>query len=280
MRRTKGEKQLDSDNPNQNLTKQVSGTKQTKPFVFPTKVDTLFSTDEDLADQDQIYAQKLLHCVITNKLFLASSQMKLNPGLLLITAEAEEDSSKRTTVATPFQAALGTGNKPMWVTMRSYLEPQEALKQFDQWFPKGVVGSSATKLSINYNAIAQAIINGEDQGKTAIETLKQTLGGETKITQDYHFDLQYVIAAYRAYIDNFQALRSTENRNLFWLEVVGWTQHQITDYDRKAYCFEERADPVIALDALEHYAEQKQADLQNLKEQLKSECSSTNTYFY
>lgn len=71
MRRNKAKKKLVNNNPKANPTKPVK--ERTKPFFFSTKVDTLFATDEDLEAQDQISTQKLLYCVISNKLNLATS---------------------------------------------------------------------------------------------------------------------------------------------------------------------------------------------------------------
>ncbi|MDP1604301.1 MAG: hypothetical protein Q8M03_13660, partial [Legionella sp.] len=150
------------------------------------------------------------------------------------------DYSGRTIIATPFQAALGAGDKPMWNMMLPYfegLEQGEALRQFHKQFPNGIKDDvSAEQLKIHYNALAFAIINDEDHGLSAIEGCRKALTSQKKITKGKHFNLQHLLAAYQAYIDNFKALVNWDNRDIFWQKVVGYVQRQMTAYDAQINC--------------------------------------------
>ncbi len=129
--------------------------------------------------------------------------------MLLIKSKAV-DYSGRIIIGTAFQAAIGTGDKPMWEMMLPYfegLEQGEALRQFDEQFLNGIEDEiSAEEIKDYYNAIALAIINDENHGLSVIEGFRKEITCQKEITQGKHFNLQHLIAAYQAYIDNFNIL--------------------------------------------------------------------------
>lgn len=181
---------------------------------------------------------KLLKHVLLGEQTEACAMIKANPKLLLIKAEAK-DYSGRTIIATPFQAAIGAGDKPMWEMMLPYfegLEPKEALRQFHEWFPKEINYTPASELQPSYNALALAIIHDEDHGQSAIEAFRITISAQKEIRQGNHFNLQQLIAAYQAYIDNYDALGTWANRNLYWNQVISYVLRQMTTYDAQVYC--------------------------------------------
>src|SRR5690606_8452103 len=45
-----------------------------------------------------------------------------------------------------------------------------------------------------------------------------------------------LIATYQAYIANSDAFANRENRDLFWQEVIGYAQRQMTTYDAQIHC--------------------------------------------
>lgn len=183
-------------------------------------------------------AQKLLNYVVRGEQDKAQALIARKPELLLIRIEAI-DYSGRTIIGTAFQAAIGAGDKPMWEMMLPYfesLEPGEALRQFHQQFPHGIEDTPASELKAYYNAIALAIINDDDQGLKAIEGFRQEITSQKEITQGKHFNLQHLIAAYQAYIDNFDALADWYKRDKFWQKVIGYIQRQMTAYDAQIHC--------------------------------------------
>ncbi|HFD2380890.1 TPA: hypothetical protein ACT96X_001406 [Legionella pneumophila] len=184
-------------------------------------------------------AQKLVAHVVLGKQDEAQAMIEKNPELLLISSETV-DYSGRTIIGTAFQAALGAGDKPMWEMMLPYfngLEEGEALRQFNEQFPNGIEDDvSAEQLKDYYNAIALAIINDEDHGLSVIEGFRKDITSKKEITQGKHFNLQHLVAAYQAYIDNFNTLANWPNRDLFWQKVIGYVQRQMTAYDAQIHC--------------------------------------------
>ncbi|STX55731.1 Uncharacterised protein [Legionella beliardensis] len=69
-----------------------------------------------------------------------------------------------------------------------------------------------------------------------IEGFRKKITCQKEITQGKHFNLQHLIAAYQAYIDNFHAFETWHNCDLFWQNVVGYVQRQMTAYDAQIHC--------------------------------------------
>lgn len=202
-------------------------------LLITTKTQGLFAK----SSLDQRAAQKLLGHVVLGEEAKARDMIAANPGLLLITSKAV-DYSGRTVIATPFQAALGAGDKPMWEMMRPYIGKEEALRQFHNWFPEGIEEApTVAVLKPKYHAIAKAIIDDVDKGKSAIESFREEITRQKKIKHGKHFNLNHLVAAYAAYIDNFEALDSWDNRDSFWRKVIGYVQRQMTAYDAEVHCF-------------------------------------------
>lgn len=222
-----------------------------KPSFFTNKdLANLSLTSKTLhsvvfSELNQRAAQQLLAHVVKGEKDKALAMIKQNPGLLLIKSKAV-DYSGRTIIGTAFQAAIGVGDKPMWEMMLPYfkkledkglIEQGEALRQFHEQFPNGIEDEvSAEKLKDYYNAIALAIIHDEDHGHFVIEGFRKEITRQKEITQGKHFNLQHLIAAHQAYIDNFDALDNWDNRDLFWRKVMGYVQRQMTAYDAQIHC--------------------------------------------
>ncbi|HAU1150629.1 TPA: hypothetical protein JBI12_01530 [Legionella pneumophila] len=190
------------------------------------------------SELNQRAAQKLLTHVVKGEQDKAQALIEKNPGLLLIKSKAV-DYSGRTIVGTAFQAAIGSGDKPMWEMMLPYfecLEQGEALRQFQGQFPSGIEETPAAELKAYYDAIALAIIHDEDHGLSVIEGFRKEITCQKEITQGKHFNLQHLIAVYQSYIDNFHALGNWNNRDLFWQKVIGYVQRQMTAYDAQIHC--------------------------------------------
>lgn len=184
-------------------------------------------------------AKTLLTHILKGEQNEAKVMIKTNPHLLTIRSSAT-DYSGRTIIATPFQAAIGAGDKPMWQMMLPYfdgLEVGEALRQFNEQFPNGIEeDDTAEDLIPHYNAIARAIINDEDLGQSAIKAFREYISAQKEIHQGRHFNFQHIVAAHQAYVDNFDALKNWNNRDLFWQKVVGYAQRQMTTFDAQVHC--------------------------------------------
>jgi len=185
---------------------------------------------------NQHAAQKLLTHVVLGQQDKAEAMIKANPKLLSIKTSAI-DYSGRTIIATAFQAAIGAGDTPMWEMILKYLEKDEELKQFNEQFPNGIEDDvSAEDLKPYYNGIASAIINNEDNGTLAIEAFRKEITAKKEITQGKHFNFGHLVAAYQAYIYNFDALENWPNRAKFWQKVIGYVQRQMSAYDAQVLC--------------------------------------------
>jgi len=188
---------------------------------------------------NQRAAQKLLTHVVLGEQDKAEAMIKANNKLLYIKTSAK-DYSGRTIIATPFQAAIGAGDKPMWEMMLPYfkeLDKGEALRQFYDQLPEGIEGDvSAEELKLYYNDIASAIIKDDDNDLSAIERFRKEITSQNEITQGKHFNLQHLVAAYQAYIDNFDALATSVKRDTFWQKIIGYVQRQMTAYDAQVHC--------------------------------------------
>ena len=213
-----------------------------KPTFFTNKeLSELSKTSRILycLAKPELDARKLLSHVVLGEQDKAKAMIKANPKLLLIRTKAV-DYSGRTIIGTAFQGALGAGDKPMWNMMLPYLESLEkgeALRQFHEQFPNGIEDDVlAEQLKDYYNALALAIINHADHGQSAIEEFRQGITSQKEIEQGKHFNLQHLLAAYQAYIDNFDALTTWDNRDLFWKKVIGYVQRQMTAYDAQVHC--------------------------------------------
>ncbi|WP_131795872.1 hypothetical protein [Fluoribacter gormanii] len=199
---------------------------------------TLNSIASPELNRRMFQAQILLAYVVLGEQENAQSLIEENPQLLLIRTKAI-DYSKRTIIATPFQAAIGAGDKHMWEMILPYfegLEQGELVKQFHGQFPNGIEDDfSAEHLRDYYNAIASAIIYNKDYRLAIIKKFREEISSKMEIRQGKHFTLQHPIAAYQTYIDNFDAFGTEKNRSLFFQNVICFVLRQMTIHDAKKY---------------------------------------------
>lgn len=175
--------------------------------------------------------EKLLTFVILGKQSEAEALIKKKPNLLLSEAKAT-DYSGTTFITTPFRAALSCGDKLMWEMMLPYLGQKEASKQFHEQFPSGVEDNISTEdLKQTYDTLAKKIINNQAQHLSIIETFRNELSSNRVITQGETFNLQHLIAAYQAYIDNYDALTDKNVKKIFWRNIIGYLQRNMSSYD-------------------------------------------------
>lgn len=207
-------------------------------FFSGKDLTNLLETSKKLngAATHELEQRALLRHIVLGEQEPAEALIQAHPKWLSSQSIAQ-DYSGRTIVATPFQAAIGAGDKPMWEMILCYLGPEEAFKQFHAWFPHGIENNlSAKELQADYNAIALAIIQDEDNGLAAIERFREKITAQNNISQEEHFNLAHLSAAYQAYVDNFDALGDLNQRK-FWAQVIGYGQRQVTAYDAQAHCF-------------------------------------------
>lgn len=182
---------------------------------------------------NELLARKLLTHVVLGEQDHAHAMIEANPALLLIRTKVV-DYSGRTIIATPFQAALGAEDTLMWQMMLDYIEPEKALRQYNQQFPEGIDVKSARELLPIYNTLAQAIIEG--RGEEAIANFREFITQPDTITQGKHFNMQHLVAAMHVYADRFDDLGSYNNQKMFWSQVIGYVQRQMPSVYAQAHC--------------------------------------------
>lgn len=208
-------------------------------FFNDKELHGLFGTSKQFnaAATEELYRRSLLKHIVLGEQKEAEALIKSHPKWLLSKSQAQDYSGKRI-IATPFQAAIGAGDKPMWEMILRYLDPNRALKQFLAWFPNGIEEDTpAIELQKDYNRIALAIIHDADGGASAIAGFREQLTAQKEIRYGKYFNLEHLKAASQAYTNNFRALGNWNNRDLFWIQVMGFVQRQMTAYDAQVYFF-------------------------------------------
>jgi len=190
---------------------------------------------------DTIAVQKLLTHVVRGEEEQALKMIKANPRLLLIPSEAI-DYSGRTIKGTAFQAALGAEDHIMaQKILEGFGEEGKAiaLEQLNAQYPEGIDAAVANNLETAYDFtdLINVIISGdEDACNNALEQFRSDMTTPKEITTGMHFNMQHLINAYEAYTNNFDRLANWENRNLFWVKVIGFIQRQMTANYAQYYC--------------------------------------------
>ncbi len=192
-------------------------------------------------------SSKLLHYVVRGDEDRAKAMIEANPELLLYKSKAE-DYSGRTIIGTPFQAAIGAGDALMWEMMIPYFNKlqsdrvitsaQEVMKQqYEQQFSVDWKRTeSKESLKAYYEGLADMIAQGSDVCDQALRAFRANLTRQKEIRFGHHFDINHLTAAYQAYVDKYDDLRTWANQKRFWVEVIGFVQSQLPANHAQAHC--------------------------------------------
>lgn len=191
-------------------------------------------------------AAEVMKYVVYGEQVKAKYMIEANPRLLLAKTQYI-DYSGRTIFGTPFQAALGAEDSPMWEMMIPYFTKlerknkefsaqEEMKKQFFEQFPDGIESYPSSELQSDYNDLVAAIANNDDNGDAAIEDFRNQISEHKQVKSGKHFNMQHLITAYQAYIDNFDALETWSNRDKYWQKVIGYVQTQMPANYAQAHC--------------------------------------------
>ncbi len=201
---------------------------------------------------------RLISHVVKGEQEKAATMIAANPKLLLMKGEAV-DYSGRIIQATPFQATLGAEDSLMWEMMIPYFKRLEQdqrnplegktarevmLEQFNEQFPDGLIGAEQVQkeyaeIKAYYDTLVTNI--ADEEGAEAKEKILDefrvninTAG--TTVRSGKHFNMQHLLAAYHTYNDKFNELGTWDNRDLFWVKVIGFVQRQIPAHYAQAHC--------------------------------------------
>lgn len=172
----------------------------------------------------------------------AQAMIENNPQLILIKSKAV-DYIGRIIEGSPFQAAIGAGDKPMWEIMLPYLEglengKEKALQQFNEQFPKGINDVPASDLKPYYSKILQTRTNDMGAGLLLIEEFIKKITCQKTISQGKHFNMQELIAAYQVCFEHYRAdtLNDFYDARTSFFIVISYLQRQMTAYDMQMHC--------------------------------------------
>ena len=201
-------------------------------------------------DLEGLGAAKLLDFVIRGEQEKAKEMLKANPSLLLKPSQAE-DYSGRTIIAKPFQAAIAAEDERMWEMMEPYFDEletqgkiesarEEKKAQFDAQFPAGIEDEPADNLKTIYDDVAQKIVDAKgDTTKidAALADFRPKVNTQGKtVKSGKHFNMQHLLAAYQAYLENFDKLDDADELDEFWQQVIGYVQRQMPANYAQAHC--------------------------------------------
>lgn len=195
------------------------------------------SRDLSIATRRERRKRSLICDVVCGRQDSVELTLEAMPTLLLIKNEGQ-DYSGRKIIGTPFQAALGAGDQRMWESMMGFFTvlekkgvidsaQKEMKRQFDDQFPQGIKDTPFTDLLPLYNELADAIISNQDNSDSAIALFRSEITKHREITSGKHFNMQHLTAAYQSYINNFNRLKTHDNRDKFWQKVIGYVQRQM-----------------------------------------------------
>lgn len=193
-------------------------------------------------------AKILLSHVVKGEEAEALEMIDANPRLLLILSKATDYSGRSYQGLTPFQAALSSHDVALWKKIESYFDKlpdgeAEKVRQFRQLFPEGLPQQE----SYDFTELVQVISNSSDADIMAAlrkenndTPICQALNGfRTAFTdlaiKEMFFNPSHLIDALKVYDAQFDRW-SWNQRDLFWRQVIGYTQRFLPACYAQAFC--------------------------------------------
>ncbi|WP_133130035.1 hypothetical protein [Legionella yabuuchiae] len=195
-----------------------------------------------------LLAKILLFHVVKGEEAEALEMIDANPRLLLIPSKATDYSGRSYQGLTPFQAALSSHDVALWKKIESYFDKlpdgeAEKVRQFRQLFPEGL----PQQKSYDFTKLVQVISNSSDADIMAAlrkenndTPICQALNGfRTAFTdlakKEMFFNPSHLIDALKVYDAQFDRW-SWNQRDLFWRQVIGYTQRFLPACYAQAFC--------------------------------------------
>ena len=193
-------------------------------------------------------AKILLSHVVKGEEAAALEMIDANPRLLLILSKATDYSGRSYQGLTPFQAALSSHDVALWKKIEPYFDKlsdgeAEKVRQFRQLFPEGLPQQE----SYDFTELVQVISNSSDADIMAAlrkennDTLicQALKGFRTAFTdlaiKEMFFNPSHLIDALKVYDAQFDPW-SWNQRDLFWRQVIGYTQRFLPVCYAQAFC--------------------------------------------
>ena len=207
-------------------------------------------------------ADQVVHAALCGDEALAKRMIEASPRYLLSRENATDFSGRTYTDITPFQAALITGDDKMAEMMKPFFDclpngEAEMQRQFAEIFPNGIEANEAaqkrksdTKFvpmldelikAINKESTndLQAALKYPGKNTAHIDNAFNTFRAEfTKLSQETIFNPHYLLAAFEAYVNEFNWSNPDWNKlNLFWRQVIGFVQRFLPATYAQAFAY-------------------------------------------
>lgn len=190
----------------------------------------------------------LLSHIVKGEEAAALEMIDANPRLLLISSQATDYSGRSYQGITPFQAALLCHDVTLWKKIEPYFDKlpnrqEEKVSQFKAIFPEG----APKQESYDFTELVQVISNSSDADIMAAlrkenndTPICQALKGfRTAFTdlaiKEMFFNPSHLIDALKVYDAQFDRW-SWNQRDLFWRQVIGYTQRFLPACYAQAFC--------------------------------------------
>lgn len=193
-------------------------------------------------------AKTLLSHIVKGEEAEALQMIDANPHLLRIRSKAIDYSGRIYQDFMPFQAALLCHDVTIWKKIEPYFDKlpngrEEKIRQFKALFPEGLPQQEP----YDFNTLVQVISASPDvEIKAALEKTQN----DTKLCQalttfrsdftavamkEIFFNPLHLIEAFNIYNAQFDRW-SWNQRDLFWRQVIGYTQRFLPACDAQAFC--------------------------------------------
>jgi hypothetical protein len=216
-------------------------------------------------DLDKRAAKQLMEYVLNPtpaNIAKAKAMIAANPKIMFIRTQGYETASgieeyfdatgqaatravHRKIIGSPFQAALGAGDKELYKYMAKYFDRVEdgvalAQNQIQERFPNGFdYPASDYDFSTIINAITndQTLASDNNPSDATQKTLKKLRKDflPTDVTQGHHFNLNHLVKAFDTYNQQFNNWNWNQ-RSLFWCQVIGYLERFVPVVDAQAFC--------------------------------------------
>ena len=190
----------------------------------------------------------LLSHVVKGEEAEALQMISVNPYLLRCYSEATAYSGVFYKHVTPFQAALLSHDVTLWKKMEPYFDKLtdgqiEKARQFKQLFPEGLpkqepydFSALIQVISNNSEADIQAVLRKENSDTPICKAIEVFRKNFTEMAvKETFFNPLHLLEALKVYDVQFDAW-SWNKRDLFWRQVIGYTQRFIPACYAQAFC--------------------------------------------
>lgn len=225
---------------------------------------------------DKRAAKQLLEHVLNGNFTEAQKMYAANPRILFIKTEGVEPAAgieeyegeagnictravHRKVIASPYQAALGAGDRQMREDMSRYFDKiidetgnpighENAEAQREEWFPAGMYPENLYHFDALVTAITtdpvltanpdynSAIVkNPSEPTKKALTQFRNDFLPKEPITHGHLFNLNHLLEAFKVYNAHFEQWNWNQ-RSLFWCQVIGYLERLVPAVDAQAFC--------------------------------------------